>query len=74
MIWLYAETRDVMQVAALSRSIVWLVLPSLVLFVGLPILLNRGMGFYLSLAFSVAATIAAYFAMISGARLFGIRL
>src|SRR5512141_815134 len=60
MIWLYTDTRDAAQVADLSRSIVWLVLPSLVLFVVLPMLLDRKIGFYASLAASLGAMIAAY--------------
>jgi len=73
MIWLYAETRDVEQVAALSKSIVWLVVPSLLLFILLPVLLNRGLGFFLSLTIAIFSTVAAYFAMISCLRFFGIR-
>jgi hypothetical protein len=74
MIWLYSETRDVAQVAALARSVVWLVIPSLVLFVVLPVLLGRGHGFYLSLGLSIVATVAAYFSMIVAARFLGFRL
>ena len=74
MIWLYTETRDVTQVAALSRSIVWLVIPSLALFIVLPILLSRGVAFYVSLSLSITATVAAYFAVIAGARFLGIRI
>jgi len=74
MIWLYVDTRDAAQVAALSRSVFWLVLPSLALFVVLPVLLQRGIGFYASLAASIGATIVAYFGMIVTARLFGLRL
>ena len=58
MIWLYVDTRDAGQVAALSRSVFWLVLPSLVLFVLLPPLLERGYSFYGSLAVSMGATAA----------------
>lgn len=74
MIWLYIDTRDVAQVSALSRSIVWLVIPSLVLFLMLPALLERGYNFYLSLAGSIGMTAVAYSGMIVGARYFGIRL
>ena len=74
MISLYAGTRDVAQVAALSRSIFWLVLPSLVLFVALPVLLQRGYGFYASLAASIGATVLGYLGMIAAARHFGVRL
>jgi hypothetical protein len=74
MIWLYAETRDVAQVAALSRGVFWLVLPSLALFLLLPALLERGYAFYASLAVSLAATIAAYYVTIVLARQLGLKL
>ncbi len=72
MIWLYVETDDVARVAALARSVVWLVLPSLILFVALPILIERGFGFYLSLGVSVAATVIGYVLVISIIRRVGI--
>ena len=59
-VWLYVDTRDTAQVAALARNIGWLVLPSLALFIALPIMLTRGYGFYLSLAMSIALTVVAY--------------
>jgi hypothetical protein len=65
MMWLYSETRDTAQVAALARSILWLVLPSLLLFILLPVLLERGLNFYASLAASVGATILAYYITIA---------
>jgi hypothetical protein len=74
MIWLYSDTRDVAQVAALSRSVFWLVLPSLVLFLVLPILLQRGYHFSLSLAASLGATILVYFGAISLSRHLGFKL
>jgi hypothetical protein len=40
-IWLYVDTKDVAKVSALSTSVFWLVLPSLVLFVTLPVLLKK---------------------------------
>jgi cobalamin synthase len=73
MIWLYSETRDAGQVAALSRSVVWLVIPSLVLFVLLPILLDRALNFYASLAVSIGATVVCYYVMIAVLRHFGVR-
>jgi hypothetical protein len=74
MIWLYVDTRDVDKVARLATGIFWLVLPSLVLFVTLPLLLRGGVAFYPSLALSVALTVAAYFAMVYGLRLAGIEI
>jgi len=59
-VWLYLDTGDVQKVAALSSGVFWLVLPSLVLFVLLPVLLRSGMGFWPSLAVSCVATVLAY--------------
>ncbi len=59
-VWLYRDTGDAAQVASLSASIFWLVLPSLLLFVLLPVLLRAGVGFWLSLTLSCASTAAAY--------------
>jgi hypothetical protein len=73
-VWLYLDTGDVQKVAALAGGIFWLVLPSLLLFVLLPILLRNGWGFWLSLAVSIAATALAYLGMIKLLAVFGIRL
>jgi hypothetical protein len=64
MVWLYVDTRDVHSVAALASNIFWLVIPSLALFISLPILLKSGVNFYASLAISVAITSACYYAMV----------
>ena len=73
-VWLYLDTGDVQKVAALCSGIFWLVLPSLLLFVLLPILLRHGWGFWLSLAVSGAATALAYLGMVRLLAAFGIRL
>lgn len=59
-IWLYRETGDVEKVAALSADILWLVVPSLLLFALLPVLLRQGWNFWLSLATACAATALTY--------------
>jgi len=59
-VWLYLDTHDSAQVAALSSDILWLVLPSLVLFVVLPALLRQGWGFWASLGAASACTALAY--------------
>lgn len=65
MIWIYVETGDAPRIAAFSTDIIWLVLPSLVLFIVLPILLRYGIGFWLSLVGSMAATAVAYGAVLA---------
>ena len=73
-VWLYLDTGDTQKVAALASGIFWLVLPSLLLFVLLPLLLRSGLGFWFSLAASSAATALAYLGMIRLLAAFGIRL
>jgi len=73
-VWLYLDTGDVQKIATLSASIFWLVLPSLLLLVLLPILLRSGWGFWVSLAVSSAATALAYVGMIKLLAALGIRL
>jgi len=72
--WLYVDTQDVEKISSLSTSVFWLVIPSLVLFILLPVLLKFGWGFYISLATSIAATIVSYFAMVAALNHFGVRL
>ena len=63
-IWLWHDTHDAIRVARLSRGILWLVLPSLVLFALLPPLLLRwNVAFLLALAIACAATVICYFAL-----------
>ncbi|BDZ74373.1 hypothetical protein GCM10025856_20920 [Methylophaga marina] len=69
MIWLYQESGDTAKVISLASDIVWLVLPSLVLFIALPILLKHEFGFYLSLGISIALTVVAYFLMVTALHL-----
>lgn len=46
------EGRTDQEIIRMSWDILYLVIPSLVLFVTFPILLNRGFGFYISLLFA----------------------
>lgn len=64
MIWLYIDTADTERISALANSILWLILPSLVLFISLPVLLKYGVQFYLSLGIAIALTAMSYGAMI----------
>jgi hypothetical protein len=73
MIWLYTDTRDAAQVASLARSVFWLVLPSLVLFLLLPVMLDRGYQFSVSLAASIGATVLVYLAAIAVGRHLGFK-
>ncbi|MDO8294517.1 MAG: DUF3147 family protein [Gallionella sp.] len=73
-VWLHIEGAEPLRIAELSSQIFWLVLPSLVLFLLLPLLLRQGFGFWLSLALSILATAACYFALLPLLRRFGVQL
>lgn len=61
LIWLYRDTHDVRQVAALSTGIAWIVLPSLVFFLLLSYLLNRSsVGFAAALALLCLGMVVTY--------------
>jgi len=74
MLWLYYDTRDGGQVARLSYGVFWMVLPSLVLFILLPVLLKWQLAFGPALLISLAATVLAYFAMLRVLGMLGIAL
>jgi predicted permease len=56
----------------LSQGIFWMVIPSLMFFVMLPVLLRRNIDFWLSLGISLTITIIAYFIMMFILRRMGI--
>jgi hypothetical protein len=72
MTWLYIDTGDSAKVADMAGGIFWLVLPSLALFVSLPLMLRAGWPFAWSLAASAAITVACYFLMLAVLRRLGV--
>ena len=74
MIWLYIETSNSEKVSDFASSVFWLVLPSLALFITLPILLKYGINFYLSISISIVVTVLCYWVMIVILNHYGIKL
>ena len=74
MVWLYIDTKDIENINALSKSILWMVVPSLALFISLPVLLKSGMNFYISMGISILITMGCYWLMIAALAKFGIKL
>ena len=74
MCWLYIDTKDIGKVSELSTSVFWLVLPSLVLFLVLPIMLKHGYNFYLSMGVSMVITASCYFLLVATLNACGIKL
>ena len=60
MTWLYNDTKDKAQVADFAESILWLVIPSMVLFLILPVLLRRDWEFEYAMAIGIILTVIAY--------------
>lgn len=58
-IWLYRDSRDPAEVSSLAWSILWVIVPSLVFFVVLPVALRR-FDFWPSLLLAGASTALAY--------------
>lgn len=58
-IWLYAGTKDVQKVIDTSHTVFWMVIPSLALFIMLPVVMKR-MNFYPALLISCAITVVLY--------------
>lgn len=74
MTWLYIDTKDVQKVADLANSILWLFIPSLAFFIVLPLLLKKGLDFYLSMGLASAITAGCYFLMLMILARYGIKL
>ena len=73
-LWLWRDTGDTERIAALSQSTFWFFLPSMPLFLVLPLLLRAGWGFWAALGLAVALTLALYAAMFALAPRLGVRL
>ena len=72
-VWLYWETGDAARVSSLSLDIFWLVIPSLALFLALPLFLRMAWGFWISLLAAIAVTTVCYVILFSLLRYLGLR-
>jgi hypothetical protein len=71
MTWLYFDSGDMQQVANLSRSIFWLVLPSLALFLVFPWAVEHQWKFWPAICLGCTASIACYGLLVLMMRSFG---
>ena len=74
LIWLYVDTNDIDKVKGLANGILWMVVPSMSLLIVLPILINYGIKFYLSLTISGLVTMVCYLVTISLINYFGFKV
>lgn len=74
MLWLWRDTHDAALMANHVEATFWYVLPSLPMFLVIPVLLRNGVGFAASLLAGCVLTVLLYLGMIALAARFGIRL
>lgn len=74
MIFLWHQKPDAANMAAHSQATFFYVLPSLPMFLVIPVLLNRGVNFWLALGAGCVVTVLLYLAMIAIASRFGLDL
>ena len=74
MIWLWRDTEDSARMAEHSFATFWFVLPSLPMFLAIPVMLNRGVAFWHALAIGCTMTVLLYLAMVWALGHFGVRL
>jgi len=73
-LWLWHDTGDTSRIANHAEATFWYVLPSLPMFLVLPLMLRNGVGFGWALFASCVLTIALYFVAVLIAARFGVRI
>ncbi|HTK57788.1 MAG TPA: DUF3147 family protein [Sphingomicrobium sp.] len=74
MIWLWRDKPDAANMAAHAEGTFWFVLPSLPMFLLIPMMLRQGFGFWPSLIAGCVLTVALYSLMVWAGPRFGLRL
>lgn len=74
MIWLWRDTHDPARMSEHIRATFWFVLPSLPMFLLMPVLLRQGVGFWPALVAGCMVAIALYLLMVWVGPRFGLRL
>src|SRR3954453_18074018 len=74
MMWLGPDKPDTMNMAAHVEATFWFVLPSLPMFLVIPVMLKHGFGFWVALVIGCALTMLLYGLMTWIAPRFGLRL
>ena len=64
MMWMNHEGQSTAEIAGFAKDIVWLLLPSLLMFIVIPLLIEQGWEFYPALGAGLMTTILGYFLMI----------
>jgi len=73
-LWLWRDTNDPQRIADQAVSTFWFVLPSLPLFLIIPLMIRGGWGFWPSILVACVVTLGLYAAMFAVSARLGIRL
>lgn len=73
MTWMYIDTKESKAAVEFSQNIVWLIAPSMTLFIVFPLMIKKGFGFYVSMGIAIVMTIAAYYSVLWLLEKLGIR-
>lgn len=74
MIWLWRDRPDAANMAAHAEATFWFVLPSLPMFLVIPVMLRHGYAFWLALLAGCVLTVVLYSLMLWAGPRFGLRL
>ena len=74
MIWLWRDTQDPVRLAAHAEATFWFVLPTLPMFLLIPLMLRQGFSFWSALAAGCALTVVLYLGMTTLGPKWGLRL
>ncbi|MDA3886985.1 MAG: DUF3147 family protein [Candidatus Delongbacteria bacterium] len=70
-IWMYFETKDIESIQTFSKSVFWLVLPSLSFFIIFPLMLKYNLNFWVSFLSSTAIMVVLYYLLTLVLKKFG---
>lgn len=73
-LWLWNDTGDTERIASHAQATFWYVLPSLPMFLVLPVMLRAGVSFWVALGLACLLTIVLYLAMVWLLARFGVSL
>lgn len=73
MMMMFHEGQTAVEISAFARDIVWLLIPSLLMFIVMPWLIeSKSWDFYPALAVGLACTVTGYFVMVQAMERFGL--
>src|SRR5688500_7834753 len=73
MVWLWRDKPDLANMAAHAEATFWFVLPSLPMFLLIPVMIRNGFGFWVSLVAGCVVTVVLYSLMVRAGPRLGLR-